>query len=84
MFVSGHDVSIADHVFVNGGVLFDAGCRIELEAGVAVGPRVQFVTSTHAVGPTERRAAKVPVVQNTGPECFAGHTAPPAPSKSRD
>ena len=32
----------------------------------------------------ERRAAKVPVVQNTGPECFAGHSAPPAPSKSRD
>jgi hypothetical protein len=32
----------------------------------------------------ERRAAQAPVVVNTGPECFAGHTAPPAPSKSRD
>jgi hypothetical protein len=30
----------------------------------------------------EPRAAKVPVVQNTGPECFAGHAAPP--SKRRD
>jgi hypothetical protein len=29
-------------------------------------------------------AAQTPVVQNTGPECFAGHTTPPAPSKGRD
>ena len=28
--------------------------------------------------------AKVPVVVNTGPECFAGHAAPPAPTKGRD
>ena len=28
--------------------------------------------------------AKTPVVQNTGPECFAGHTAPPAQGKSGD
>ena len=26
------------------------------------------------------RAAQVPIVQNTGPECFAGHAAPPATS----
>lgn len=32
----------------------------------------------------EPRAGKVPVVVNTGPECFAGHAAAPAPSKSRD
>jgi hypothetical protein len=29
-------------------------------------------------------AAQTPIVQNTGPECFAGHAPPPAPSKSRD
>jgi hypothetical protein len=32
----------------------------------------------------EPRAGKVPVVVNTGPECFAGHAAPAAPSKGRD
>jgi hypothetical protein len=32
----------------------------------------------------EPRAGKVPVVVNTGPECFAGHAAPPAAGKGRD
>ena len=27
---------------------------------------------------------QTPVVQNTGPECFAGHAPAPASSKSRD
>ena len=30
------------------------------------------------------RAAKTPVVVNTGPQCFAGHAAPAAPSNGRD
>ena len=30
------------------------------------------------------RAKKGPVVVNTGPECFAGHAAAPAPAKGRD
>src|SRR5205085_12108283 len=50
-FVSGNDVKLHDDVFVNVAVLFDAGARIELEAGVSVGPRVQFLTSTHQLGP---------------------------------
>ena len=56
VFVSGHDVKIHDHVFVNTGVLFDAAARIELHTGVQVGPRAQFLTSTHDVGPSEWRA----------------------------
>jgi hypothetical protein len=32
----------------------------------------------------EPRAGKVPIVVNTGPECFAGHAAPPTPTKGRD
>lgn len=32
----------------------------------------------------EPRAGKVPVVVNSGPECFAGHSAPQARSKGRD
>jgi hypothetical protein len=30
------------------------------------------------------RAAQLPIVQNTGPECFAGHTPPPAANKNGD
>jgi hypothetical protein len=30
------------------------------------------------------RAAHVPVVQNAGRQCFAGHAARPAPSKNDD
>ncbi len=51
VFVSGHDVKLHDKVFVNVGVLFDAGAPIELQAGVSVGPRAQFLTSTHDLGP---------------------------------
>jgi hypothetical protein len=29
-------------------------------------------------------AAQTPVVENSGPECFAGHAPPPASSKGRD
>lgn len=71
-FVSGHDVKMHDRVFVNVGVLFDAGARIELESGVSVGPRVQFVTSTHDLGPPswrggcgETRVAPILVRQGT-------------------
>ena len=30
------------------------------------------------------RTGKAAVVVNTGPECFAGHAAPAAPTKGRD
>jgi maltose O-acetyltransferase len=56
VFVSGYDVKVHDNVFVNVGVLFDAGARIELEPGVRVGPRAQFLTSTHPLGPPSCRA----------------------------
>lgn len=37
-----------------------------------------------ATASAEQRAGTVPVVVNTGPECFAGHAAPPAATKGRD
>jgi maltose O-acetyltransferase len=61
IFVSGHDVKIHDNVFINTGVLFEAAARIELEAAVQVGPRVQFLTSTHDVGPPWWRAGQTTV-----------------------
>jgi maltose O-acetyltransferase len=49
-FVTGHDVTIHDSAFVNVGVLFDAGAHIDLGPSVAVGPGVQFLTSSHSLG----------------------------------
>jgi maltose O-acetyltransferase len=54
-FVTGHDVTIHDGAFVNIGVIFDAGAHIDLGRNVAVGPGVQFLTSSHSLGPSWAR-----------------------------
>ena len=51
-----------------------------LVAAVAAGIPNDAAGTANANAPT----AQIPIVENTGPECFAGHAAPPAPSKSRD
>jgi maltose O-acetyltransferase len=58
VFVSGCDVRIHDYVFVNTGVVFDAAASVELENAVQVGPRAQFLTSTHDIGPPNWRAGR--------------------------
>jgi maltose O-acetyltransferase len=58
VFVSGYDVKIHDYAFVNTGVIFDAAAQIELENAVQVGPRAQFLTSTHDIGSAEWRAGR--------------------------
>jgi len=58
VFVSGHSVRIHDNVFINTGVLFDAAAPIELEDAVQVGPRAQFLTSTHDPGTEAWRAGR--------------------------
>jgi maltose O-acetyltransferase len=47
-----------DGVFVNVGVLFDARAHIDLGPNVAVGPGVQFLTSSHPMGPPDFRAGE--------------------------
>jgi maltose O-acetyltransferase len=74
-FVSGHDVTMHDGVFVNVGVLFDARAHIELGPNVAVGPGVQFLTSSHPMGPPSYRAGSgqvkvAPIVVGEG--CWIG------------
>jgi len=51
-----------------------------LAAAVVAGVPAGTASTANA----EPRAGKVPVVVNTGPECFAGHAAPPAPTRGRD
>jgi hypothetical protein len=48
-------------------------------AGTAGIPREAASTAN-----AKPRAARIPIVQNTGPQCFAGHAAPPAASKRGD
>ena len=74
-FVSGHNVTMHDGVFVNVGVLFDARAHIELGPNVAVGPGVQFLTSSHPLGPPTYRAGsgEVEVAPITvGEGCWIG------------
>jgi hypothetical protein len=51
-----------------------------LAAAVAAGIPDDAAGTANANAP----AAQTPIVQNTGPECFAGHAPTPTPSKSRD
>jgi maltose O-acetyltransferase len=76
-FLGGHNVSFGDGVFVNSGVVFDARAHIELGANVAVGPGVQFITSSHALGSSRYRAGHgtpvfAPIVVEEGSWIGAG------------
>lgn len=55
--------------FVNRGCVFDNSASIEIGERVMVGMEVMFVTSTHALGSSERRAMEVtsaPIVIGDG------------------
>ena len=57
--LGGSEVVIGPGSFINSNCTFDAGALIELGSNVSVGPNVKFITSTHKIGPTERRADAV-------------------------
>jgi maltose O-acetyltransferase len=74
-FLGGQDVTLADGVFVNSGVVFDARAHVDIGANVAVGPGVQFITSSHPLGPSKHRAGHgtpvfAPIVVEEG--CWIG------------
>lgn len=67
------DVSLGLGTFINRGVLFDGTATITLGRQVAVGHRVQFITSTHRLGPVSGRcgaAVDLPIVVGDG--CWIG------------
>lgn len=67
---------IGDHVYVSSECLFDTAAPIEIGDNVAVGNRVQFVTSTHQIGPSALRAGRRygrPIVIEPG--CWIGSGA---------
>lgn len=70
------DIRMGLGTFVNRGVLFDGTAPITLGKQVAVGHRVQFITSTHEIGPASGRAGRVvnlPIVVGDG--CWIGARA---------
>lgn len=51
-----HRVVFGDNVFVNSGCYFDAQAPIRIGDETRIGDNVRFITSTHEVGPSKRRA----------------------------
>ncbi|WP_072690910.1 acyltransferase [Rhodococcus marinonascens] len=69
----GRDIRMGLGTFVNREVLFDGTAPITIGKQVAVGHRVQFITSTHEIGPASGRGARVidrPIVIGDG--CWIG------------
>ncbi len=55
-FFGGTDVSIGERTFVNYSCTFDNNAAITIGSDCAIGMNVLVVTSTHEVGPSQRRA----------------------------
>jgi maltose O-acetyltransferase len=69
----GRDIHIGAGTFVNFGCVFDNLAAVRIGARCDLGMRVMFVTSTHEIGPAERRAGAVggqPVTVGDG--CWIG------------
>ena len=80
MFCGGTDIAIGAGCFVNVRALLDNSARITIGPNAYLGPNVTIVTSTHAVGPTGRRAGDLvaaPVVIGAGAWLGAGVTVLP-------
>lgn len=53
----GTNIQIGDRTWINYGVTFDNAATIILGNDCLVGPQVMFLTSSHELGPSERRGA---------------------------
>jgi maltose O-acetyltransferase len=72
----GRDIHIGAGSFVNFGCVFDNLGSIRIGAGCDIGMQTVFATSTHAVGPSSRRAGEVsgrPI--DVGDGCWIGARA---------
>jgi acetyltransferase-like isoleucine patch superfamily enzyme len=59
--VIGSKLSLGRDTFVNGACLIDATGRVAIGAGVHLAPGVRILTTTHELGPPERRAGPLAV-----------------------
>lgn len=68
-FIGGKKLSIGQRSFVNYGCFFDTSASIVIGADVNIGMGCYFITSTHEIGPSERRggaAASQPITVGDG------------------
>jgi acetyltransferase-like isoleucine patch superfamily enzyme len=71
--VGSADVSIGSEAFINVGCFIDASAAVAIGDNVRVGDHVRLITSTHEIGPSERRAGpgkSAPVIIEAG--CWLG------------
>ncbi|WP_083773651.1 DapH/DapD/GlmU-related protein [Paenarthrobacter aurescens] len=69
----GTNVSIGENCWINYGVTFDNAAGISIASDCLIGPQVLFVTSSHEMGPSERRGGDPtagPIVVGSG--CWIG------------
>jgi acetyltransferase-like isoleucine patch superfamily enzyme len=61
VLVIGSKLRLGRDTFVNGGCFIDATAEVILEAQVHLAPGVQILTTSHEIGPPERRASALTV-----------------------
>lgn len=69
----GVNIKIGARSWINYGVTFDNAAMIVIGDDCLVGPQVMFVTSSHEVGPSQRRGAKAKAMPiSVGSGCWLG------------
>ncbi len=79
----GTNISIGDNCWINYGVTFDNAAKITIDSDCLIGPQVLFVTSSHDIGPAERRGGPPtsgPILVGRG--CWIGARATILPGVS--
>ncbi|WP_375167238.1 acyltransferase [Cnuibacter physcomitrellae] len=71
--VTSSRLRIGDRVFLNRHVFIDCQAEVSIGNDVQIGNHVKLITSTHAVGPSSRRAGEsVPRPVSIGDGCWLG------------
>lgn len=79
-YFGGTDIHIGVGSFISNNCYFDNAASIYIGDGVDVGPNVQFITGTHEIGPSRRRAgalSNAPITVHDGAWIGAGVTIQP-------
>ncbi|MEW9872755.1 DapH/DapD/GlmU-related protein [Arthrobacter sp. HS15c] len=69
----GVDIEIGERSWINYGATFDNAAKIVIGDDCLVGPQVMFLTSSHDIGPSERRGADATAMPiSVGSGCWLG------------
>ncbi|MGU3432738.1 DapH/DapD/GlmU-related protein [Actinomycetes bacterium M1A6_2h] len=59
LVIDSRNISIGDGSFINSDVMLEGWGGIDIGSNVDIGPRVTVLTSTHILGPAQRRAGRL-------------------------